>query len=125
MNIDNKKPKGKMKVSIVEESQFGLYVWVTEQGGVVMDEDGNYLNIPAMKGDQARIELLRQAAKDYGVDGGSPRFFSGYRRVTDEEREYQEKRLALGLIPDELDLPAFQEELRHAEIEKRRGYGKA
>lgn len=111
----------KMKVSIVEESPFGLYVWFTEDGKIVADEDGNYLNIPAMKGDEKKIEILRLAAKDFGIEGGKAQFFSGYRRITDEEYEYQKQRLEWGLIPDELDLPAFQEEANNMEKRKQRG----
>lgn len=114
MNLNNK-PKGKMKVKVIEESPFGLYVWMTAGGEIVSDEDGNYLNIEAMKGDERKIEILRNVAKDFGVEGGKPMFLSGYRRVTDEEYEYQRQRLELGLIPDELDIAAFKEEYEHAQ----------
>lgn len=114
-----KKPK--MKISIVEESMMGLYVWLTEDGQIVGDDDGNYLNIQSMKGDERNIEILRNTAKDFGVEGGKPQFLSGYRRVTDEEYEWQKKRMDLGLIPDELDLPAFREEQKNLEVRKRRG----
>lgn len=114
-----KKPK--MKMTIVEESMVGLYVWLTEDGQIVGDDDGNYLNIESMKGDERKIEILRNTAKDFGVEGGKPQFLSGYRRVTDEEYEWQKKRMDLGLIPDELDIAAFKEEQKHLETRKRRG----
>lgn len=118
----NKQPKRKMRVKVIEESVLGLYVWMTEDGAIVADEDGNYLNIEAMKGDERKIEILRNTAKDFGVDGGKPMFLSGHRRVTDEEYEYQRQRLELGLIPDELDIAAFKEEYEHAQ--KRAKYGR-
>lgn len=121
MKTDGNGKKPRMKVSIVEESPFGLYVWLTKDGAIVTDEEGNYLNIESMKGDERKIEILRNTAKDLGVDGGKPQFLSGYRRVTDEEYEYQRQRLEWGLIPDELDLAAFKEEAAHLQKLKERG----
>lgn len=118
--MEKGKPKKKMKVSIVEESPFGLYVWMTEEGKIVMDTDGNYLNIQSVKGDQVKIDILASAARDCGVSGGKAQFLSGYRRVTDEEYEYQMQRLEWGLIPDELDIAAFKEEAQHAEVKRKR-----
>lgn len=106
----------KMRRQIVEESDKGLYVWITEDGKIVADDDGNYLNIPSFKNDREQLKRLEDAAKHYGIDGGKPVFLSGHRRVTDEEYEYQRQRLEWGLIPDELDLPAFKEEYRNAKI---------
>ena len=34
-----------MKVSVVEESFKGLYLWQTADGSIVADSDGNYLSI--------------------------------------------------------------------------------
>jgi hypothetical protein len=45
---------------------------------------------------------------------------SGYRRVTDEEYEYQRQRLEWGLIPDELDIAAFEEEMKQNKIKEQR-----
>lgn len=112
----------KMKVSVVEESIRGLYLWQTPEGAVVADEDGNYLSIPAMKGDEQRIEMLRKAAMECGVEGGKPLWMSGYRQVTDEEYAYQKQRMEWGLIPDELDIAAFQEEAKQLEVKRARGH---
>lgn len=111
----------KMKTSIVEESIFGVYVWLTPDGKRIMDSDGNTLCIQSIKGDRERIEKLRAAAKDCGIDGGLPYFLSGARQVTDEEYEYQKQRMEWGLIPDELDLAAFKEE--HLQLEKKKSRG--
>ena len=116
-----KNGKNKMKVSVVEESSFGLYVWLTDEGSIVADDSGNYLNIEAMKGDEKKIELLKQAARECGIEGGKAAFMSGYRRVTDEEYAYQKQRMDWGLIPDELDLPAFKEEAANIEKMKKKG----
>lgn len=115
--MKNKAPR----ITRVEESLFGVYVWLTGEGKIIADEDGNYLSIQAMKDDQTRIEALRNAAKDCGVTDGQAYFISGMRKVTDEEYEYQKQRLEWGLIPDELDIPAFKEEQKQLEVKKARG----
>lgn len=113
----------RMKVKVVEESLKGVYLWQTVDGAVVADEEGNYLSIQSFKGDEQRIELLREAARQYGVaEGGKPLWMSGYRHVSDEEYEYQRQRMELGLIPDELDIAAFQEEHKQLETKRARGY---
>lgn len=99
------------KIKIVEETEYGLYLWETIDGKLVCDEDKNYLNIPGKRGDQKKIKQLQDAARSFGVDGGKAVFLSGNRRVTDEEYEYQKQRMEWGLIPDELDYGAAREEL--------------
>ena len=112
----------KMKVSVVEESIYGLYVWLTAEGAIVADDEGNYLNIEATKGDERKIQILKETAKNMGVpDGGKATFMSGYRRISDEEYEYQRQRLEWGLIPDELDIAAFKEEAEQLEVKRNRG----
>lgn len=108
-------------MQVVEESPFGIYVWFTADNKIVADEDGNYLSIQAMKGDEKKIELIRLAAKDCGIEDGRAVFMSGYRQVTDEEYAYQKQRMEWGLIPDELDLPAFKEEQAQLAAKKARG----
>jgi hypothetical protein len=99
-----------MKITEVEEVTYGLYLWQTPNGKLVMDEDGNYLNIAAMKGDIRKINLIKKAAKSMGLEG-EPVWFSGHRQITDDEYEQQKQRMDWGLIPDELDVPAIKEDL--------------
>lgn len=101
------------KVSLVEETEFGLYLWEMPNGALVCDEERNYLNIPARKGDIKKIKMISEAAKSLGLEEGRAVFFAGNRRVTDEEYEYQRQRMEWGLIPDEMDYGAAQEELMH------------
>ena len=98
---------------IVEEVPWGLYVWQMPSGQWIGDGEGNFLNIPALKGSQERIQKLRDAVREYGIEEGKPVFLSGHRQVDDEEYEYQRQRLEWGLIPDELDAPAFKEDLKY------------
>jgi len=94
---------------IVEEVGYGLYVWEMPDGRWIGDDEGNFLNISAMKGDRKRIQQLKDAVAGYGITEGQPFFLSGHRQVTDEEYENQKRRLAFGLLPDEYDIPALME----------------
>jgi hypothetical protein len=99
------------KVKIVEETDYGLYLWEMPDGSIVADDEKNYLNIPARRGDKEKLKLLKDAVRSFGIEEGRPVFMSGHRRVTDEEYEYQKQRLEWGLIPDEMDYGAARDEL--------------
>jgi hypothetical protein len=101
------------KIQVVEETPFGLYVWEMPDGRWVGDDEGNFMNIPAKKGDIRRIEQLRDAAKAHGVTEGWPVFLSGKRRLTDEQYEEQRQRLLFGLTPDPEDNFAQLDELKY------------
>lgn len=98
----------------VEEDAYGLYIWMTNDGRRVADENGNTMNIPSKKGDLNNIKKLRDAARYYGVPDGKPVFLSSRRRVTQSEWEYQQERLRAGLIPDPLDFHAMKEQADYA-----------
>jgi hypothetical protein len=97
----------KMKVTPIDEVNWGLYAWQMPDDTLVTDETGAYLSIPSMKGDIRQIKKLKDAANHYGLNEGKPVFFAGHRPVNDEELEIQKQRLELGLVPDEQDLPAM------------------
>jgi len=100
---------GKTKVSVVEEpfSNYGIYVWQLPNGKIFCDDEGNALSIDSMKGDESRIELLRNEAAWNGQPVGRPLFFANVRKVSDEEYSEQLDRMTQGLIPSETDLGAF------------------
>jgi len=100
---------GKMKVTPIDEVNWGVYAWQMPDETLVMDEEGGYLSIPSMKGDIRQIKKLKDAAKHYGLEEGHPVFFAGHRVVDDEELEIQKQRLELGLVPDVHDTPAMLE----------------
>ena len=102
----------RMKITQVEEVNYGLYLWEMPNGAVVTDDEGNYLNVAAMKGDVRKINHLRQAAKSLGLEEGKPIWFSGHRQITNDEYTQQRERMEWGLIPDELDVPAIKEDLK-------------
>ena len=100
---------------IVEEVPYGMYVWEIEEDGekkVLGDDEGNIMNVFCMKGDQKSLKALADAARSYGYPNGRPVWWSGHRRVTDEELEEQEQRARWGLVPDPLDLPAIKDGMR-------------
>jgi len=101
---------------VVEEVPYGMYVWQTPDGEVLGDGDGNVMNVFCMKGDRKAIDALTQAARHYGFAEGKPVWWSGKRRVTDEELEEQELRAKFGLEPDPLNYAAIKDEAkeRHA-----------
>ena len=103
-----------MKITPIEEVNWGIYVWQMPDGSVVRDEDGNTLSIPSIKGDIRQIQKLKVAAKGYGLDEGKPLFFSGHRQVTDDELEEQRSRAELGMVPDPKDMPAMLEYIKEA-----------
>lgn len=103
-----------MAIKAVEEEEYGVYIWITEDGSRVADEENRTMNIPSKKGDIEKIKALRDAARYYGIEGGKPLFLPGRRRVTDSEHEYQNERLRAGLVPDPLDFKAMEEEQKYA-----------
>ena len=105
-----------MRVQQVEEVSYGLYLWEMPNGSLVANEEGDFLNVAAMKGDIKKINALRKAAKLFGIEEGKPIWFSGHRQITNDELEEQRSRMDLGLVPDELDVPAIKEDL----IEKKK-----
>ena len=104
------------KPRVIEESNIGLYIWEMPNGQWIGDDDGNFLNIPSMKGNLERISNLRNAVKSYGIVEGKAVFLSGNRQIDDEEYQNQKRRMAFGLVPDELDMPAYKEDLIHGKV---------
>ena len=47
-----------MKITPIEEVNYGVYVWQMPDGSLVMDEDQNYLCIYATKGDVKKIKAI-------------------------------------------------------------------
>ena len=100
-----------MKITPVEEVNYGTYLWSLPDGKLITDEDGNFMCIYAIKGDVKKITELRNFAKSYGVEEGEPVWFSGHRPVSQEEYENQKQRMDWGLVADEWDIPALKEDL--------------
>ena len=107
-----------MKRTVVEETDYGLYVWEVD-GKWVGDDDGHYLCIASKKYDINKIKELERVVRGFMRDldevfRGRPVFLAGRRAVSDEEYEEQQLRARAGLIPDKYDVGAMQEELKYA-----------
>lgn len=103
----------------IEESEFGVYVWLDTEGKILADEEYRVLSIPAQKGDPQKIMALRNYAyeilKDMGLEpGGRPQFWSGRRQISDSEYEEQMARQQAGLVPDKYDVAALKEQAKYA-----------
>jgi hypothetical protein len=98
---------GKSKATIVPKMyDWGVYVWKRSNGKWFTDGQGNILNIPSMRGDIEKLAELRKAAAYHGEPDGSPVFFAGLNRVTDEEYSEQLSRMKDPPIPNMNDLGA-------------------
>lgn len=97
------------KIQVIEKQyDWGLYVWIRENGKPFLDEEGNILNIPSKKNDAAQIAKLKDAATYWGEPNGTPLFYPGLGRISDEEHSEQVDRMKQGLIPNLNDLGAVK-----------------
>ena len=103
-----------MKYSVEEETTLGIYVWEMPDGRWIGDDEGNYLSVTSMKGNRSKIDALVREVSSYGIYEGRPKFLAGRRKIDDEEYQYQQQRLAWGLVPDPLDIGVYKEETRKA-----------
>ncbi len=101
---------GNVRRQVIDKHyDWGLYVYKKSNGKWFTDGDGSVLNIPAMKGDIAKITELKNAAKHYGDEGdGEAVFVPGLTRVSEAEYSEQKQRLREGLIPSMNDLGAWK-----------------
>ena len=106
---------GKSKVTVMNTGdaqrkhfgfEWGLYFWRLPDGHLFKDDEGRLLNIPSVRGDIGQIAKLRDAARSYGQPDGTPWFYAGINRATDEEYQEQLDRLDQGLIPSLNDIGA-------------------
>ncbi len=103
-----KKPQiGKSKVTAIQKGyDWGLYFWQLPDGHLFRDDQGNLLNIPSMKHDLSKMSDLRKAASHFGKPEGTPWFYAGIKRATDEQHSEQLDRMKNGLIPNINDMGA-------------------
>jgi hypothetical protein len=89
---------------VADKSKFGVYVWEMPDGRWVGDDEGHFMLIPSVFGDEEKLKILKEVAEGYGVIEGAPKFLPGRRKVSDEEHASQQARLNAGLTPDPWDL---------------------
>jgi hypothetical protein len=103
-----------MKKQIVEETTLGIYVWEMPDGRWIGDDDGNFLSVTSMKNNRVKMDMLAREVRSFGIYEGQPLFLSGRRKIDDEEFEYQKQRLEWGLVPDQLDIGVYKDEMKAA-----------
>jgi hypothetical protein len=98
---------------IVDDLNYGVYIWRDGKGRAVVDSDYNYLMIASKKGDAKKIRLLTEAVRSFGIEDGAPEFCAGSRPISDAEFEVQKERQANGEVPDEYDLGNLIDEFNY------------
>jgi hypothetical protein len=112
--MNNEKPRfpgqiGDSKVTVIDKQyDWGIYVWIKENGKPFTDGQGNVLNIPSHRGDAIQMEKLKREASGLGQPNGRPEFYPGMARISEEEYSEQVDRMKQGLIPNLNDLGAVQ-----------------
>jgi hypothetical protein len=85
----NENKLNKPKISVVSETDYGLYFWKMSNGRYLQDEDNNILNIESKRGDILKMKALQDAALYWGADpNGTPHFVETSRAT---EGEFQEQ----------------------------------
>jgi hypothetical protein len=108
---------------IEKKYNWGLYVYKKANGKWFTDGEGNVLNIPAVRGDIAKIAQLKDAARYYGDAGdGQCVFVPGLSRVSDEEYSEQVDRMKSGLIPNLNDLGSIHDAQQTLKTHGREAY---
>lgn len=107
-----------MSLKVVDEPNYGVYVWKCADGNYAGDGNG-YMLIQSMRGDLEKIAALTKAAKYYGCfEGGTPEFRAGVRPVSNEEAEEQMQRLKWGLTPDPYEITTLKEEAKFRQYDR-------
>lgn len=84
----------------------GVCVWKMSNGDILGDSDGNFLSLEGPLYNKFIESKLYDAVKGYigeEVEDGSPFWFAGARKISDDEYEDQVDRFNNGLIPDPLE----------------------
>lgn len=103
--------KRKSRATSIQETNLGMYLWMLPSGDLLADNEGNFLNIPSYRHDIQRMSIITQTARNLGFDG-SPVFYEGGMRVTEEEYYKQLDRFLNGQIPNELDVGNYKDDVR-------------
>ena len=93
------------------DTNLGVYVALSK-GRYIVDEDGRQLSISAWQGSRKRQAELIEVAKSYGLEDITVEFIPDVRKVSDDEYEEQQERLAEGKTPDPYDLGAMIDEYK-------------
>lgn len=99
-----------MGIRVVENNEdYGLYVWMMDNGKPFGDGNGNVMNVPGRSADINAMNAIMQAAKYYGAPSGNPKFMPGTQRVSEMRYSEEIGRMKEGLIPSETDIGAWRD----------------
>ncbi len=91
------KPK---RVTVVQETEYGLYYWELPSGRRLSDGEGRFLCAEGKAHDVTIMKDMAIAAASYGYPDGKCVWVPGDRKVTDNMHDDQMERLLDGKIPD-------------------------
>lgn len=99
--------KNLKNVTPIYEDPYGVCLWMMPgDGGILGDEDNNYLSLEGRMNDPIVEEKVRRAAVYHVGDEagfGTPLWINGSRRCSEEEYAQQLENLENGIIPDVVD----------------------
>lgn len=84
MSEENQKI-GKSKISVVNETRLGVYVWELPNGKILGNDEGDILSIDSYYGDLTRVSILCREAKALGFEDGKPIFWAGQHKCSDDD----------------------------------------
>lgn len=107
---------------VPSNDNYGLYVWMMDNGKPFSDGDGNVMNLPGVRHDIEAMEKVRKAARYYNAPNGDVQFLPGVSRVSEMRASEELDRMKAGLIPSETDIDAWREEHALYEEYQRKGW---
>lgn len=105
--------------TLTDDRGYGLWLWKTEEGGILSDGEGNVLNVPGTKHDINAMIRIKRAATYYGFPNGEPVFKPNAQRLTEMQWEYQMEKLIDGELSP-WDYPGLIDEAKQAYLRKNR-----
>lgn len=108
--------------AVRNNANYGIYVWMMDNGKPFSDGKGNVLNLPGRPLDIEAMAKVRDAARHYGAPKGEVKFLAGTQRVSEMRASEEMSRFKEGHIPSETDIGAWADAQRAYEEAKAKGY---
>lgn len=97
----------KPKITVVKETDTGVWLWELPTGGYLGTDEGQYLSMAGKEHDLNAIKKMKDAAKGLGFEG-KPVFVAGAKKVTDAEYDLYRERLENGQYGDPDDPGVYE-----------------
>jgi hypothetical protein len=108
--------------AVESNANWGIYVWMMNNGKPFTNSDGDVLNVPGRRFDIELMNQVTEAARYYGAPDGEPKFVAGVQRVSEMRHSEEIDRMKEGYIPSETDIGAWADAQRGYEEARRKGY---